>query len=88
MEGERWTIRDDGTLDAQDRQERARLTRYQIDRAFRHACRPPPPGGTVIDARARFDEKRLRDTFAPTLSASAMQKMIARIWREPGRHGR
>jgi hypothetical protein len=89
MECERWTIRDDGTLDAQDREERARLTRYQMDRAFRHLLPAAPhTGGTVIDARARFDEKRLRDTFTPTLSAMAMQKMIADIWREPGRHGR
>ena len=82
MDSERWTIRDDGTLDAHDRQDRARLTRYQMDRAFRHLLPPTPPAsGTVIDARARFDEKRLRDTFAPTLSAIATQKMIASIWR-------
>ena len=79
---ERWTIRDDGTLDAQDREERARLTRYQMDRAFRHILPSAPhTGGTVIDARARFDEKRLRDTLTPTLSAIAMQKMIASLWR-------
>ena len=79
---ERWTIRDDGTLDTHDREDRARLTRYQMDRAFRHLLSPTAPaGGTVIDARARFDEKRLRDTLAPPLSASATQKIIARIWR-------
>lgn len=79
---ERWTIRDDGTLDAHDREERARLTRYQMDRAFRHILPSAPhAGGTVIDAQARFDEKRLRDTLTPTLSAIAMQKMIASLWR-------
>ena len=82
MDSERWTIRDDGTLDAHDHQDRERLTRYQMDRAFRHLLSPTAPsGGPVIDARARFDEKRLRDTFAPTLSAIATQKMIASIWR-------
>ena len=82
MDSERWTIRDDGTLDAHDREDRARMTRYQMDRAFRHILPSAPhAGGTVIDARARFDEKRLRDTFAPTLSAIATQKMIASIWR-------
>jgi hypothetical protein len=78
----RWTIRDDGILDMHDRQDRERLTRYQMDRAFRYLLSPPPPaGGTVIDARARFDEKRLLDQFAPTLSDRAKQKMIASIWR-------
>jgi hypothetical protein len=82
MDGERWTIRDDGTLDAQACEDRARLTRYQMDRAFRHLLPSAShASGTVIDARARFDEKRLRDTFAPTLSVIATQKMMATIWR-------
>jgi hypothetical protein len=82
IESERWAIRDDGTLDTHDHEERARLTRYQMDRALRYLFPPTPPaGGPVIDARARFDEKRLRDTVAPTLSASATQKMLARLWR-------
>ena len=82
MDCARWTIRDDGSLDAHDYQERTRLTRYQMDRAFRHLLPATPPArGTVIDARARFDEKRLRETLAPTLSARAKQKILARIWR-------
>ena len=82
MDSERWTIRDDGTLDAHDHEERERQTGYQMDRALRQLLSPTAPaGGSVIDARARFDEKRLRDTFAPTLSAIATQKMIASIWR-------
>ena len=42
MDGERWTIRDDGTLDAHDREDRVRLTRYQMDRAFRHVLPSAP----------------------------------------------
>ena len=82
MECERWTIRADGALDEHDREDQARLTRYRMARAFRHLLPPAPHvGGTVIDARERFDEKRLRDKCAPTLSALAKQKMLARVWR-------
>ena len=82
MECERCSIRDDGTLDEHDCQDRTQLTRYQMDRAFRHLLPSTPhAGGTVIDARVRFDEKRLLDKFAPTLSAIAKQKIIASVWR-------
>jgi hypothetical protein len=53
-----------------------------MERAFRHILPSTPlSSGTVIDARERFDEKRLLDKFAPTLSAIAKKKMIARLWQ-------
>ena len=40
MDWARWAIRDDGTLDVDDYQDRARLTRSQMDRALRTSCLP------------------------------------------------
>jgi hypothetical protein len=78
----RGQIRADGALDQDDEHERSRLTRYRITRMLPPLLpSPPTPRGTVIDARDRFDERRLVAKCTSTLSRVATQTMVDRVLR-------
>jgi hypothetical protein len=78
----RGQIRADGALDQDYEHERTHLTHYRLAWMLQRILpSPPAPRGTVIDARDRFDERRLVAKCASTLSRVATRTIVDRVLR-------
>jgi hypothetical protein len=78
----RCQIRADGALDQDYEHERTHLTHYRLARMLQRILpSPPTPRGTVIDARDRFDERRLVAKCASILSRVATRTIVDRVLR-------
>lgn len=83
IDGARCQIRADGALGLDYEHERTHLTHYRLARMLQRILpSPPAPRGTVIDARDRFDERRLVAKCASTLSRVATRTIVDRVLRE------